>query len=70
MKKDRFEFVCQDAEAGIDAFVQHPSTTEEGRVLSCSMSHLLVETNSGIKRCWDFSECDELSRSKEKWPYR
>lgn len=70
MKKERFDFVCQDAEAGIDAFVQHPSSMEEGRVISCSMSHLLVETSAGANRCWDFSECEELSRSKEEWPYR
>jgi len=70
MKKERFDFVCQDTEAGTDAFVRHASSNEEGRVLNCSIDHLVVETSEGSKRCWDFRECEELSRSKEEWPYR
>ena len=70
MKKERFDFVCQDTEAGTDAFVRHSSSDEEGRVLNCSIDHLVVETSEGTKRCWDFRECEELSRSKEEWPYR
>jgi hypothetical protein len=70
MKKDRFDFVCQDTEAGVDAFVKNPDTGEEGRVLNCSMDHMVVETSGGKKRCWDFKECEELSRSKEEWPWR
>lgn len=70
MKKDRFDFVCMDTEAGRDAFVRNPSADEEGRVLSCSSSHLVVETSDGNKRCWDFNDCEELSRNKEEWPYR
>lgn len=70
MKKERFDFVCQDAEGGVDAFVTHPSSREEGRVLSCSMDHMTVETSKGQKRCWDYRECEELSRRKEEWPWR
>lgn len=70
MKKERFDFVCQDTEAGIDAFVSHPTSNEEGRVLECSRDHLVVETSDGKRRCWAFQECEELSRSKEEWPWR
>jgi hypothetical protein len=70
MKKERFDFVCQDAEAGVDAFVRNPEAREEGRVINCSMEHMVVETSEGKKRCWDYKECEELSRSKEEWPWR
>jgi hypothetical protein len=70
MKKDRFDFVCQESEAGTDAFVSHGTTSEEGRVISCSRDHLVVETVEGKKRCWDYRECEEMSRSKEEWPWR
>ncbi len=70
MKKERFDFVCQDAEAGMDAFVKHPSSDEEGRVKSCGKDHMIVETSDGQERCWDFHECEELTRRKEEWPWR
>lgn len=70
MKKDRFSYVCQEAQSGNDAFVTHPSTSEEGLVLSCSMDHIMVQTSQGDKRCWDLSECEELSRDKAEFPYR
>ncbi|WP_027714609.1 hypothetical protein [Desulfuromonas sp. TF] len=70
MRKERFDFVRQDVEAGIDAFVIHPSTREEGRVLSYSDDYVTVETSTGEKRCWDYHECEEMSRSKEEWPWR
>jgi hypothetical protein len=70
MRKERFDFVRQDVEAGIDAFVAHPSTREEGRVLSCSDDLMTVETSKGEKRRWDWHECEEMSRSKEEWPWR
>ncbi len=70
MKKDRFEFLCQEAQAGNDAFVFHPGSHEDGRVTSCSTDHLVVETSEGEKRCWDFGECEEISRDKGEFPYR
>lgn len=70
MKKNRFEFVCQESQAGMDAFVTHPNTHEEGRVLNCSSTHLTVQTSAGKERCWDYHECEELKRSKEEWPRR
>jgi len=70
MKRERFDFVCQDTVSGVDAFVRHPSTSEEGRVLSCSTGHMVVETSDGNKRCWDYRECEEVRRSGEEWPYR
>ena len=70
MKKDRFTFVCAESESGRDAFVAHPQSGEEGRVVSCSVDHLVVKTTPGEDRCWDFRECEEMSRSKEEWPWR
>lgn len=70
MKKDRFDFICQDAEAGIDAFVNNPGTREEGTVLRCSTEHLIVKTSEGKERCWDFNQVEEMHRSNEEWPYR
>jgi hypothetical protein len=63
MRKERFESLCKQAESGQDAFVSHGSSNEEGRIQSCSMAHLVVDTNEGNRRCWDFNECEEISRS-------
>jgi hypothetical protein len=70
MNKDRFTFVCNEAEQGRDAFVTHPATDEEGRVLNCSIDHVVVETGDGNQRCWDFRNVGELSRDKNEFPYR
>lgn len=70
MKKERFNFVCMEAESGNDAFVANPVQHEEGRVLECSMEHIVVETASGAHRCWDFNDCEEMARQKNEWPYR
>ncbi|KIH76423.1 hypothetical protein SAMN05660860_01487 [Geoalkalibacter ferrihydriticus] len=70
MRKERFDYLCQEAQSGNDAFASHPGNHEEGRVLSCSPDHLVVLTSSGDQRCWDFSECEEVSRTKEEFPYR
>jgi len=70
MKKERFDFVCLDTEAGIDAFVKNPDTSEEGTVKSCSTDQLIVKTSEGKERCWNFNQVEELSRSTEEWPYR
>ncbi|BCR04576.1 hypothetical protein DESUT3_16450 [Desulfuromonas versatilis] len=70
MKKERFRFICSEAEEGRDAFVAHSPSSEEGRVLNCSMDHVVVKTSEGKNRCWDFHECNELSRTKEEFPWR
>ncbi|WP_146032923.1 hypothetical protein [Geothermobacter hydrogeniphilus] len=70
MKKDRFSFVCLEAESGHDAFVNNATVGEEGRVLECAMQHIVVETIKGDHRCWDYHDCEEVSRRKEEWPYR
>lgn len=70
MKKERFQYVCQETEAGNDAFVKNADTSEEGKVLGCSMDHLMVKTSEGKDCCWDFNQVEELSRFKEEWPYR
>lgn len=70
MKKDRFTFVCNETEEGRDSFVIHQAAKEEGRVLECSLEHVIVETADGGKRCWDYQDVDEVSRSREEWPYR
>jgi len=69
MNKERFTFVCNEANGGRDAFVVHASQ-EEGRVQSCSSSHMVVETSSGARRCWDFGEVEELMRDREEFPFR
>ena len=70
MKKDRFDFLCQEAQAGNDAFVFHKGDEEEGRVTRCTPQHLVVQTPEGETRCWDFGECEEMSRDKGEFPYR
>lgn len=70
MKKERFQFVCNESNEGRDAFVIHETMQEEGRVISCSADHVVVETSEGKNRCWDFRECAEMSRSAEEWPWR
>ena len=70
MRKERFDFVCSEAEEGRDAFVTHPGSSEEGRVESCSMDHVTVQTSSGTMRCWDYAECEEIARGKGEWPRR
>jgi hypothetical protein len=62
MRQDRFEYLCKEVQSGNKAIISHPSSNEEGRVVSCSMDHLVVETDSG-SRCWDFHECEEKTRS-------
>jgi len=66
MKKDRFEFLCSEAEAGRDAFVRHPGSNEEGMVTSCVMKsgHMVVETRNHQTRCWNFNECTDLMHPK------
>jgi hypothetical protein len=70
MKKERFQFVCNESNEGRDAFVVHEAYREEGRVMSCSTDHVVVLTSDGKNRCWDFQDCTELSRSAEEWPWR
>lgn len=66
MKRDRFEYLCSQAEAGQDAFVRHPDSNEEGMVTSCEMKtgHMVVKTTTQETRCWDFHECDDLQHPK------
>jgi len=66
MNKERYDFLCMEAEGGRDAFVTHPSTREEGMVTSCVMAtgHMVVETPDGHKRCWDYQDCEELRHEK------
>ncbi|MEZ4599366.1 MAG: hypothetical protein R2940_06215 [Syntrophotaleaceae bacterium] len=63
MNRERFDYLCRQAESGHDTYVSHGSSNQEGRVESCSMGHLIVETNDGNRRCWDFSECAEIDKS-------
>jgi hypothetical protein len=70
MEKSRFVFLCQEAQAGNDAFVFHPSSGEDGRVLNCTGEHLVVETSEGFHHRWNYHECEKIRRSKEQFPYR
>jgi len=66
MNRSRYEHLCQEAEAGRDAYVSHPDSNEEGMIDSCLMKsdHLVVNTNTGEKKCWDYRECEDLHRPK------
>lgn len=70
MKKERFQFVCNESSEGRDAFVVNAAMGEEGRVINCAADHVVVKTSEGKNRCWDFHECAEMSRSLEEWPWR
>lgn len=66
MNKERFTYVCLEAEAGRDAFVRHPDSGEEGRVTSCieKTGHVVVTRPDNETRCWDYRECNELKHTK------
>jgi len=70
MDKERYDYVCIQTEQGRDAFVRHPASGEEGRVLSCSGQRVVVKTTAGEERTWDFREIEEIARSGEEWPRR
>ena len=72
MRKDRFIYLCQEAQAGRDAFVLHPKTREEGLVDSCTLAaqRVIVRTAAGKTRSWNYYDCEELSRLKQEWPRR
>jgi len=66
MRKERFEYLCSESEAGRDAFVRHSLTNEEGMVTSCIMPshHIVVKTTDGKTHCWNFHECEDLKHPK------
>lgn len=66
MLKDRYQYLCHQVEAGRDAFVSHPITGEEGRVIDCILptGHMVVAIPGHHKRCWDYRECDDLHHPK------
>lgn len=68
MDRKRFEFVCMESEEGRDAAVMR--NQEHGLVDHCAGEHLLVKTPEGEARCWDFRECEEISRTNEEFPWR
>ncbi len=70
MEKERYDYVCVQTEQGRDAFVRHPPSGEEGRVLSCSDEKVTVENTRGEQRTWNYREIEEISRSKAEWPRR
>jgi len=66
MNKDRFLHHCLEAEAGRDAFVAHPSSSEDGMVTECILKsgHFVVHTPDNETRCWDYRECEDLPISR------
>lgn len=68
MERNRFDYVCTESEEGRDIVVIHKG--EHGLVDHCAGSHVLVKTPEGEKRCWDYSECEELSRRHDEFPWR
>jgi len=70
MQRDRFEYLCREAEAGRDAFVRSAEGGQDGMVISCTPEHLVISGSDGTKQCWDYRNCEELSRDRQEWPYR
>ena len=72
MTKDTYLYMCHEANAGRDAFISHPDTNEEGRLTACVLTedHMIVETAAGDTRHWDYHECEEMDRMKEKYHRR
>lgn len=66
MQRNRYEYLCSETQSGRDAFVRHPDSNEEGMITKCVMKtdHVVVTTTQGHKRCWDFHECEDLTRPK------
>jgi len=66
MQRNRYEYLCAQADAGNDTFVCHPESNEEGMVTGCVVKtdHLLVKTPQGQTRCWDFHACEDLHHPK------
>jgi len=66
MRRDRYEYVCQEAQSGRDVFVTHGASNEEGIVTDCIpvKGHLVTRTPENKKCCWDYSECEEMSHTK------
>ncbi|PLX98028.1 MAG: hypothetical protein C0624_14940 [Desulfuromonas sp.] len=70
MNRETFTHICLESEAGRDSYVTHPSSNEEGVVTNCSINndHLVVRTNDGHSRCWDYHHCEELRPSLKSGP--
>lgn len=68
MNRNQFDFVCMESDAGRDAVVIR--NQEHGLVVHCSGDHLLVKTPEGAPRCWDYRECEELTRGPAEFPWR
>jgi len=66
MRRDRYEYVCQTAQSGMDVFVTHGSSNEEGIVTDCipAKGRLVARTPENKTRHWDYSECEEMSHTK------
>lgn len=68
MERKRFDYICMESQAGRDAVVIRGE--EHGLVDRCAGEHLLVQTPQGENRCWDYRECNELTRSHDEFPWR
>jgi hypothetical protein len=68
MDQERFQFIRMENRAGRDAFVTHGS--EGGMVQECIGDQLQVVTPQGETRNWDYHECEELSRTRDEFPWR
>lgn len=63
MNKARYEYLCQESEAGRETLIEHPSSHEDGVIVSCLKltDTLVVRTLDGYSRSWDFHDCDDLT---------
>lgn len=60
MQKGRYQYLCQQSEAGREAMVNHPKSHESGVVISCIplTDTMVVRTTDGYSRSWDFHDCE------------
>ena len=63
MEKNRYEALCQETESGEHVVIGHPSTHEDGVILSCIRltDTVVVRTMDGYSRSWDFHDCEDLT---------
>lgn len=70
MLRDNREYICHECEEGRDVLVEHVNTHEHGMVQECRLDHFIVKTTDGKEGCWDYHECEEITRTGAEFPRR
>jgi len=69
MRRSDFESICQLTQKGREELVNHPDSHEQGRVVRCDDGHLVVDTDMGDRREWNFDECYEIHMHRDDFRY-